>query len=281
MNRARTIRVFWYAINTLLIVSFLAILYGAAWEFSTENYLRGFADAIIPATDNPEQKTEAILVWISNGPARRSTSNPASLSLRDPADTLNFQQLLQVCGTATNAFLNLAQSSGMHARRLLLLSKDSLSKHVVAEVLIEDRWIVVDPAYHTVFHLPDGRLATRTDLEDPDNFRAVTRMIPNYPQNYTYEFTAHIRLERIPIIGRYLRPIFDMIWPSWEESFNWTLLVERESFAVLWVSIVLFFMILAVRFLFRWYCSSRLGISHDRVRDHAVRVGQVLARIPQ
>jgi len=277
MKKHPIVRACWYGINILLIASFVAVLYGIGWEFSTRSYLRGFADAIIPSSDSPEQKAEAILAWIADGPARRTTSDPAALSLRDPVDTLNFQQLLQVCGTATNAFVNLAQSSGMNARRLLLLDKNRLSKHVVVEVLVGDRWIVVDPSYHTVFRLPDGRLVTRTDLQDPNIFRLVTQGIPNYPQIYTYESTVHIRLSRIPVVGGHLRTIFNFVWPSWEESINWTLLVERESFAMLCASIALFCFVLALRFLLGWYCSSRLGIAPVRLRDQIVRVGQVLA----
>ena len=35
-----------------------------------------------------------------------------SLDGRNPEDTLNYRQFLEVCGTATNAFVNLAESSG-------------------------------------------------------------------------------------------------------------------------------------------------------------------------
>jgi hypothetical protein len=277
LKRHPFIQVYWYAINCLLIVSFMAVLYGIGWEFSTRSYLRGFTDAIIPASNNSEQKTEAILVWIASGPARRSTSDSADLSLRNPEDTLNFQQLLKVCGTATNAFVNLAESAGLRTRRLLLLNENRASKHVVAEVLVGDRWIVVDPSYHTMFRKQDGELVTQADLRNLDTFREVTRAIPNYPQTYTYESTTHVRLRRIPLIGQYLRGIFDAIWPSWEESINWTLLVERDSFAMLVISSAIFIMLLAARFLLDWYCTRRLGISRLRLRDRIARVSQVLA----
>ena len=146
---------------------------------------------------------------------------------------------MHVCGTATNAFVNLAQSIGLHARRLLLLDQDGLSKHVVVEVLIGDRWVVVDPSYHFIFRLPDGHFPTRAELKDPAIFQAATQSIPNYPKAYTYESTVHVRLTRIPWIGKHLRGIFNFIWPPWEEAINWTLLVERESFAMLVASIFL------------------------------------------
>src|SRR5258708_10081030 len=113
---------------------------------------------------------------MQNGPARRNTSDPDALDARNPEDTLNYRQLLEVCGTATNAFVNLAQSAGLRARRLLLLDRNLLTKHVVVEVLVGDRWIVVDPAYHTIFRLPNGQLGTLTELQDPAIFLQVTSL---------------------------------------------------------------------------------------------------------
>jgi len=276
MKKHPIVHVLWYAINTLLFLSLAAVLYAIGWEYSTRSYLRGFSDAIINASSSPEQKAESILAWIAKGPVRRNTTTPEGLSLRDPTDTLNSNRLLEVCGTASNAFMNLAESAGLSARRLLLLDKNHLTKHVVVEVLMGRRWIVVDPAYHAIFRLPDGQLLTRTDLQDPAIFRLATQGIPNYPREYTFESVVHVRLARIPVIGSFLRPVFNSIWPAWEESINWTLIVERESFAALCLSILLLSLTLAVRYLFVWYCSSRHGISELRLRDRIAQAGHVL-----
>lgn len=276
MRKHPVLRVSWVAVNVLLAVSLVAVLYSSFWEYSTQSYLKGFSDAIIPSTENPEQKAEAILTWMAHGPARRSAEDSSAIDLRNPEDTLNIQQLLEVCGTATNAFVNLAQSSGLQARRLLLLDERRSSKHVVVEVLIDDRWVVVDPSYRTIFRLPNGRMVTRQELQNPAIFQAVTQSIPHYPQNYTYERTVHVRVGRIPVIGQYMRRILNFVWPPWEEAINWTLLVERESFAMLLASTFLFFFALAARFFLGWYCSHRLGIPRVRLRDQIRRAGQVL-----
>lgn len=269
-------RVCWFIANFLLAGSFLLVIFSASWEFSTRSYLKGFSDAIIPSSDNPEQKVEAILAWMQRGPARRSTLNPDSLDARNPEDTLNYRQLLEVCGTATNAFVNLAQSSGLPARRLLLLDQQWRSKHVSAEVYIDDRWIIVDPSYHTILRLPGGRLVSRDELRNADIFHAATSRIPDYPPTYTYDNTVHVRLRRIPVVGRYLRHTLNRIWPDWEESINWTLLLERESFALLTISILLLTFGLAVRLFLGWYCSRKLGIDRTRLRDQLVRAGDIL-----
>ena len=275
MKNHPIVRVCWFAANVLLAGSLVVVLYSVGWEYSTRSYLKGFSDAIIPASDGPEQKVEAILQWMAHGPARRNTADPGG-DARNPEDTLNIQRLLEVCGTATNAFVNLAQSSGLNARRLLLLDRYGLSKHVVVEVLLSDHWAVVDPSYHFILRLPDGHFVTRAELIDPSIFRAATQSIPNYPSIYTYERVGHVRLERIPWIGRHLRGIFNFIWPGWEEVINWTLLVERESFAVLVASIFLLCFAVVARLLLGWYCGKRLGIARERLRDQILRAGQVI-----
>jgi len=275
------IRVCWYLVNIFLAISLGLVLYSAGWEFSTRSYLKGFSDAIIPFSDDPEEKVEAILTWMQHGPVRRTTEDPDAFDARNPENTLNYQQLLEVCGTASNAFVNLAQSSGLRAHRLLLLDKNKRTKHVVVETLIGNRWIIVDPAYHTIIRLPTGRPATREELRNPEVFRAATQTIPNYPSLYTYEATAHVRLSRIPVAGNFLRRTLNFIWPSWEESINWTLLLERESFAMITVSILLLCFALTIRLFLGWYCSRKLGIARVRLRDQLVRAGEILVSSPQ
>ena len=101
MKRHPIVRACWYAVNALLFVSVLAVLYSIGWEFSTRSYLKGFSDAIIPASGDAQQKVEAILQWMAHGPVRRSDTETGGFDMRNPEDTLNIQRLLEVCGTAT------------------------------------------------------------------------------------------------------------------------------------------------------------------------------------
>jgi putative ABC transport system permease protein len=57
------------------------------------------------------QRTQA------HGPPRLRSGFVGPAQDRDPTDTLNYDSLLRVCGTATNAFINLAVSGGLPARR--------------------------------------------------------------------------------------------------------------------------------------------------------------------
>src|SRR5260370_14836881 len=100
-------RAAWSVTNLLLAASLVALIYGAAWEYSTRRYLKGFSDAVVPITAPPEQKIEAILEWMRGGPRRATIAHPDAVDRRDPQTTLNYRQLLSVCGTATNAFTHL------------------------------------------------------------------------------------------------------------------------------------------------------------------------------
>jgi hypothetical protein len=261
----------WYLVNGLLAFAILVALYSIGWEYSTRRYLTGFSDAIVPATAPPDEKIDAILNWMAHGPARQTMSPIALAQDRDPTDTLNYDALLKVCGTATNAFINLVDSGGLMARRLLLLDSHQLTKHVVAEVLVNGRWIVVDPAYRVLLRSPEGKPLTRNELTDPVTLTAATQHIPNYDPNYTYDHTAQIRLARLRFIGSPLRDILNRLRPNWESSTTITLLLERESFAAMVVGILLSLFLLILRTSVRWYGRRRLGIHPLPVRERLLQ----------
>ena len=280
-SQHRAFRVIWWSSNVLLATAIVAMLYSGVREYSVRRYLDGFSDAIVPNTRPAEQKVQAILNWMRAERSRASTMNPDALSKRDPEMTLTYRQLLNVCGTATNAFLNLARSSDLRVRRLLLLTPDRTTKHVVAEVLIDDRWIIVDPAFRVIMKDARGRNLTRSDLRDPAVFSEAAGAIPNYPREYNYDQFAHVRLARLPLEGLHLRRLLDSVYPGWDEAVDWSLLLERESFfyLVLYGAATLFFLLL--RILLAWYADSRLRIPRFRVRENASRAGAAFFSAPE
>jgi hypothetical protein len=261
----------WYAINFILIVSILAAMYSIVWEFSTRRYLRGFSDAIIPATAAPEEKIAAIIDWMAHGPSRQTAGPDLSSPDRDPTDTLNYNSLLRICGTATNAFINLADSGGLAARRLLLMDSNHTTKHVVAEVFIDGRWIIVDPAFRTIPHGSDGKLLTSNDLADPAVFSAAMRNVQGYSTIYTYDRTAHVRISRLRFVGLPLRKALDVLLPGWEDSTTMSLLLERSSLAAMVFALVMVFFLSLLRVLARWYGEKRMGFHSIRIREQVRR----------
>jgi len=264
-------RTIWHAGNILLIFAILLAGYSAVWEYSTRKYLKGFSDAVVPFSSSAEAKAEAILRWMSNGPSRQVAGPDDSVPDRDPIDTLNYASLLKVCGSATNAFVNLGDSAGLAVRRLLLLDSRRITKHVVAEILIDGRWIVVDPAFRTVLRGTDGGLLTREQLSDPAVFSAATRDIKGYDPIDTYESTAHVRISRLGFIGLPLRGVLNRFLPGWEDSTAISLLLERESLATMVAALILVFLLGLLRVGLRWYGERRLGIRPVRVRQQIRR----------
>jgi len=280
-RKHRVFRGVWWSVNALLLVALLAVVYSGGWEFSVRRYLDGFSDAIVPDSEPAERQAEAILDWMRKGPPRIVAADPSVLPGRDPETTLNYRQLLSVCGTATNAFLNLARSNGLSARRLLLLTRDNQAKHVVAEVLIDGRWVIADPAYRILLRDAKGHLLTREELRNPAVLAEATNSVPNYPKEYSYENVAHVRLARLPMQGFHLRWILDRAMPGWEESVDWTLLLERESFFALCMSASAFVVFMLLRILLGWYADRRLQIPRFRLRSQIQRAGTTFFRAPE
>jgi hypothetical protein len=280
-ERHLVFRVVWRGVNLLLALVVVSSIYAGIREYTVRQYLKGFSDAVVPEAAPPEQNVEAILAWMRSGPARYIAANPSELSARDPEATLNYQQLLAVCGTATNAFLNLARSGGLSVRRLLLLTPERNTKHVVAEVSINDRWIIVDPTFRVLLRDTHGQPLTRTELRNAAVFAAAIRAVPSYPSEYNFDHYAHVRLARLPLDGLGLRKLLDSTLPGWDEAVDWSLLLERESFLILIVSVCLTLFFLMLRAGLAWYADSRLRIPRFHLREHALRAGVAFFSTPE
>jgi hypothetical protein len=246
-----------FSINILLISSVLLSLFGLGWEYSTRWYLSGFSNAVLPFSASPEKKVAAILAWMEQGPARQAEYYSDDSENRDPVDTLNYKELLSVCGTATNAFVNLASAGGMQSRRLLLLDAQGMStNHVVAEVLIDGRWVIVDPTFHAILTDSEGHLLTRQELARPEVFRDATRNLENYDPSYNYEHTSFVHFARLPVVGRFLQARLNSVLLSWQERINWTVLLERQSYDTLVVGVALLCLAIFLRRVIFWYARS-------------------------
>jgi hypothetical protein len=272
-SRVRDHRFFqaaWVLTNLLLVGSLLFLLYALCWEYSTRRYLTGFSDAVVAAAASPEEKVQAILDWMATGPGRRTGTPDEMFYLRDPLETLNYRRLLQVCGSATNAFVNLARRSDLDVRRLLLLNADGEAKHVDAEVLLQGNWVVVDPTFRRILRDSHGALLTSEQLKDASVLKAATQGLGDYSPAYSFEHTAHLRLARVPFLGPFAGRIGDSLLPGWDASEFATLFVERESFAALVCSAALFVFLLLMRVLLGWY-AGRLGVQRVRLVERLRR----------
>ena len=274
-------RLIWWTTNALLLVALFASIGTGVWEYSVRKYLRGFSDAIVPEASTSVDKVQAILAWMRNGPPRLEVTRPADVSPRDPQDTLNYRQLLTVCGSATNAFLNLSRSTGLETRRLLLLAPDRNTKHVVAEVFLNGRWVVADPTYRVLLRDAKGNFLTRRDLQNPVIFEQATSTIPNYSKDYNYDTFAHVHLSALPLRGSQIREQLDRYLPGWDEYLDWSLLLERRSFFYLFLSVNSLLLLLLLRVFLAWIADNRLRIPRFHLRENLVRATAAFFTSPE
>jgi hypothetical protein len=252
-----------FAINIIMLAGLALFAYSLAWNFSTRRYLKGFADAIIPLTGSPEERTEALVEWFRHEPRRIDPPVTESTKLvhdRDPVNIVQNALLLKVCGSASNAFVNLAGAAGLNARRLLLLDRSGEVIHVVAEVQWGDRWVVVNPQQGLVFKDHLGRGLTKDELRDREVFRDAISSMPSYDPQYTFENTIHIRLKRIPILGGPLRSVLDRFAPGWEEAINWAYFPENPTLWPMSLSLPLFILGSIGNLIVNRYCCNRQSI---------------------
>ncbi len=270
-NEHRVFRSLWWLVNLLLLVAACFTVWMGVHEYSVRRYLNGFSDAIIPEAATPIEKVQAILSWMRFGPPRLEAPDLNRLSAHDPTDTLNYRQLLDVCGSATNAFLNLSRSSGLPARRLLLLTPERNTKHVVAEVDIDGKWVVVDPTFRAILKDGQGKLLTRKDLQDPVIFREATSLIPLYIAEYDYQNFAHVRVSALPFHGFNVREKLDRYFPTWDEYLDWSLLLERRSFLFFFLAFNSMVALLILRLLMAFIADHRFQMPRFHLRQNLSR----------
>lgn len=265
-ERPPWLRFFVYGNNILAAIAVGLLLYSLAWTYSTHRYLKGFTDAIVPLNGSPQQKTDALLDWLRHQPERNNAVVEGTANLRDPVNIVQNQSLLKICGSASNAFLNLANAAGLNARRLLLLQHTGGANHVVAEVQWDDRWVVVDPQHGTIFKDASGRALSKEDLRNPDVFQDAISRIPGYSPDYTFQRTAHVHLRRVPSLGL-VRRMLDTVYPRWEEAYDWGYFAENPSLWPALLSLPLFLLSAIVRLFVRRYGRPRVERGPVELRE--------------
>jgi hypothetical protein len=216
------------ALDRVIFITLLLVGLGLVWEYATQQYWSGLADAILPLHASPEEKVEAILAWMNRW-ADRASNDRASGEPLDRIASFRGLRYLNDCGAATNIILNLSSAGGFRARRLLLLGEDGRTKHVVVEVLASHRWIVVATLRRAVFRGKDSQALTREQLADPEVFQQAIAAIPGYDPDYTFQRTANIRVEKIPVAGGMLWRVLNKLLPEWEGWLAESLVFDRRS----------------------------------------------------
>jgi len=234
-------------------------------------------DSVVPLTGTPQQKVEAIMAWMRQPPGRLPSPPPAATaSYRDPVRILSYTGLLEDCGTSASVLIAAADRLGMKSRRLLLLDEQNQVVHVTTELLIDGRWVVADATFRTFMRDARGRLLTKEDLRVPQTFQEATREIPGFDPTYKFDRTAHVRIERIPLLGRLFRKGLDRVDPDWDDSPLLSQVVSRSSLGQVVLSLPLLIFCIVARFVLSWYGATQWGIRRVRLRDRLARAAKAI-----
>ena len=213
---------------------------------------------------------------MAHGPSRLPVTPAGVTQDRDPTDTLNYASLLKVCGSATNAFINLADSSGLSSRRLLLVNADGGAKHVVAEVLINGRWIVVDPSFRTI---PQRR---QRPVAYTSRFGRQCRFFVRNAEHPQLRSELQLFRNIAPSFGTYSVPRVVCAASAGSLSAKLgglpcTKPTRRTGiFSGRRYSVLALLFLFLVRISLRWYGESRLGIQTLRVHTQVIRAASAL-----
>jgi hypothetical protein len=126
-----------------------------------------------------------------------------------------------------------------------------------------------------------GRPLTRADLQDPRLFQEAAARVPGYVSIYSYERVAHIRVGALPVLGPFLRRVLDTVLPGWDEALDWSLLLERRSFAYFFLSVWALIFFLLLRILLAWLADHRLRIPRLRPRTSLTRATATFFSSPE
>jgi hypothetical protein len=92
---------------------------------------------------------------------------------------------------------------------------------------------------------------------------------------------AHVRVGALPVLGPFLRRVLDVMFPGWDESLDWSLLLERRSFAYFFLSVWALIFFLLLRIVLAWLADHRLRIPRLRVRASLTRATATFFSTPE
>jgi hypothetical protein len=133
-----------------------------AYELVTGvRFFRNTAHRLVAETSTDSERLSALMTWTHEN-VRPQYAAPE----RVVADT--FVDIVRrghgYCDQTAHVFATLAHFAGYDVRLLFLRRPDGVSPHTVAEVLVDDRWVIVDPWLGVLFRERSGRLAGRGEL---------------------------------------------------------------------------------------------------------------------
>lgn len=122
-------------------------------------------------------------------------------------------QEVGACGTQVHVLARLLQRARYDVRIAQMRCGDILACHIVVEVLLDGRWVVLDPLYDLAFEREDGLLASFAEVSADWNL--YKSQVPSgYDPRYSYEGVRYANWSKIPVILPLARDVLAVVMQS-------------------------------------------------------------------
>jgi hypothetical protein len=106
-------------------------------------------------------------------------------------------------------------------------------------------------------------------------------VLPHYPSEYTYDRFAHVRTAALPFKGAQIRAVLDRLFPFWDEHLDWSLLLERRSFLMLFLSASALFFFTLMRLVLGRVADRHLLVPRFHLRANLSRATAAFFTTPE
>ena len=124
-------------------------------------FFRRTAERLVAAKSTDRERLTALMEWVHEN-VRPQYAAPARIVPDNFIDIA--RRGYGYCDQSAHVFATLAHFAGYDVHLLFLRAADGVSPHTVAEVRVDDRWVLVDPWLGFLFLDRAGRLAGTADL---------------------------------------------------------------------------------------------------------------------
>ena len=158
------------------------------------------AQALVATTHKLLQVNHAIIAGTKSQSFRQRYVNSSDVQLASPKGN---------CGSYTHVLARLLQRAGFRVRIAQMdCSNSEKSCHIIAEALIDQRYVVLDGMYDHTFSKSDGTLATFNEVSQ--NWSRYRPQLPDdYPEYFDYHQVRYTNWQKIPILMPAIKKLLD------------------------------------------------------------------------
>jgi hypothetical protein len=133
---------------------------------------------------------------------------------------LDLMDAIGACGSHAMVLARLLKNMGFIVRVGQMKVKGIYGGHIIMEVMVNGKWIVLDPTFNVCFKETDTSYASAIDVKR--NWAKYQQQLPvEYVGDYRYEDIRYTNWDKIPIAGNMAKNIL-IIWKgkNWTQNFS-------------------------------------------------------------